>query len=127
VTTVYLLHFHSPISPDHTTQHYVGIATKTLQERMEAHAKGSGARLTQVALERGIGWTLVRTWPEGSRTLERAIKKARHVPDFCPVCRPGNKAGLSIVKDGQVLWFRQRFCRPRLRYVVLSKGDRRKS
>jgi predicted GIY-YIG superfamily endonuclease len=122
--TVYLLHFDRPISPDHTTQHYVGWTANPLRERMDTHARGGGARLTQVAKERGIGWRLVRTWPDGSRLLERTIKKARHVPDFCPVCRPGNKAGLLFKNgDGSVLWSRRRYCRPRLRYVVRSEAS----
>lgn len=122
--TVYLLHFDSPISPDHTTQHYVGY-TDHLRDRLELHAIGRGARLTQVARERGIGWRLVRTWPDGGRTLERRIKRARHVPDFCPVCRPGNKAALVWRHpDGSLLWERKRFVRPRLRFVVQSKRGR---
>jgi hypothetical protein len=53
--TVYLLHFDRPISDKHTAQHYTGW-TKYLPARALAHLRGRGARLTQVACERGIGF-----------------------------------------------------------------------
>jgi len=88
---VYLLHFDSPISPNHTTQHYVGWA-KELGSRIQAHRCGRGARLTEVALERGIGFTVVRVW-RGDRHLERRIKNRKDAPTLCPACNPGNGRG----------------------------------
>ena len=55
------MNFARPISPAHTCQHYLGWA-EDVDARLADHAAGRGARLTQVALERGIGWRLVRTW-----------------------------------------------------------------
>jgi predicted GIY-YIG superfamily endonuclease len=83
--SVYLLHFDRPISDRHTTIHYMGFA-EDLDHRLAEHAAGRGARLTQVALERGISWTLVRTW-DGGRNLERKLKNQKNAPRKCPVCR----------------------------------------
>lgn len=84
MATVYLLHFDRPISGKHTAQHYLGYAD-LLTFRLRDHAKGRGARLTQVAKERGIRWQLVRTW-EGGRALERKLKNRKNAPALCPVC-----------------------------------------
>lgn len=83
--TVYLLHFDERISPRHTTQHYIGWASN-LEARLEHHAKGSGARLTAVAVERGIGWTVARTWDDADRDFERSLKNRKNGPRLCPIC-----------------------------------------
>lgn len=84
---VYLYHFDKPISPNHTTQHYLG-STDDLEIRDADHRAGRGARLTQVANERDIDYTVVRTW-EGDRKLERQLKNLKNAPKLCPVCNPG--------------------------------------
>ena len=89
--TTYLLHFTAPISPAHTAQHYLGWASD-LGARLRAHAAGGGARLTQVALERGIGWRLVRTWEGETRADERRHKRGAHGARLCPVCRAPRRA-----------------------------------
>lgn len=81
---VYLLHFAQPISPNHTTQHYLGWASD-LGDRLAEHSAGTGARLTQVARERGISFTLARTW-HGDRSLERQLKRRKAAPRLCPLC-----------------------------------------
>lgn len=101
--TVYLLHFDRPISPNHTTQHYIGW-TLDLAERIHHHEMGNGARLTEVAAERGIGFEVARTWDahEGPchltrngngwahckecRDLERKLKAQHNGPRLCPIC-----------------------------------------
>lgn len=82
--TVYLLHFERPISGGHTTQHYLGWA-EDLEPRLHAHEHGQGARLTQVARERGIRWQLARTW-HGDRNFERKLKRRHESPRLCPIC-----------------------------------------
>lgn len=82
--SVYLLHFHKPISDKHTTQHYLGYADDVMR-RLAQHRAGTAARLTQVAKERGIGFCLVRIW-DGDRSLERALKNQHNAPRLCPLC-----------------------------------------
>lgn len=82
---VYLLHFDRPISPGHTTQHYLGYA-EDVGPRVNAHRHGQGARLTQVAKERGIGFRLARVWPDGDRAFERRLKNRKNTPRLCPIC-----------------------------------------
>lgn len=84
-SVVYLLHFERPISERHTCQHYLGSCTD-LVERMGEHLAGRGARLTQVALERGIGFYVVSTWL-GDKTVERMLKKRKMGKRLCPYCQ----------------------------------------
>jgi predicted GIY-YIG superfamily endonuclease len=88
---VYLLHFDSPISENHTTQHYIGYADD-VNARIKEHKAGHGARLTQVANERGIGFEVVRIW-EGDRKYERQLKNRKNAPRLCPICK--------AIKEGQ--------------------------
>jgi predicted GIY-YIG superfamily endonuclease len=82
---VYLLHFDTPIAPGkHTTQHYIGYAAD-LDSRIKEHRDGHGARLTQVAKERHIGFEVVRTW-DGDRKVERQLKNRKNAPRLCPIC-----------------------------------------
>lgn len=36
--------------------------------------------------EAGIEWEVVRTWPDGDRTLERHLKNRKKAWTFCPHC-----------------------------------------
>ena len=84
--TVYLLH----LDPAYKhARHYVGW-TSNLDERLEAHRAGRGARLLEAVKEAGGSFHLARTWP-GSRSLERAIKDRKEAPKLCPDCSPSPK------------------------------------
>ena len=87
IGTTDLLHFERPISPNHTAQHYCGWTPGPVAARLAEHAAGRGARLTQVALERGIGWRPDRTWAGETRTDERRRKRGAHGARLCPECR----------------------------------------
>jgi predicted GIY-YIG superfamily endonuclease len=78
---VYLLHLDIPIAH---AKHYLGSA-EDLDARLARHRSGNGARLLEVAHERGIGFSLVRTW-EGGRELERRLKRRKNAPRLCPIC-----------------------------------------
>lgn len=93
---VYLLHFDRPISDKHTCQHYIGFALD-VPARLALHRAGSGARLCQVAKERGIGFHLVRTW-RGDRNLERALKNRKNAPRLCYCCNGALDFTLADVK-----------------------------
>src|SRR3954454_13513201 len=88
--TVYLLHFDRPIAAGHTAQHYLGW-TKYLPGRALAHLRGRGAKMTQVAHERGIGFVISRTW-QGDRHFERKLKNRKEGPRLCPICRKAHDA-----------------------------------
>ncbi len=91
---VYLLHFERPIAPGkHTTQHYIGYAAD-LAARLQEHASGHGARLTQIAHQRGISWKVARLW-RGNRTLERRLKDRKEAPALCPCCGRAKVVGYS--------------------------------
>jgi len=82
--SVYLLHFLKPISDKHTTQHYIGYADD-VAKRIELHRSGHGARLTEVAKERGIDFVVTRIW-DGGRDVERRLKNQKMGPRLCPFC-----------------------------------------
>lgn len=83
--TVYLLHFASPIQH---AQHYLGWTTLALDKRLAVHRSGKGARLLQVANQRGVEWFLVRSWPNQPQAIERRLKEGFHGSRLCPVCDP---------------------------------------
>lgn len=83
--TVYLLHFSERISDRHTTQHYIGWA-ESVEARLSDHRAGRGARLTEVANERGITYECVRIWSNKDRHFERKLKERKDGPRLCPLC-----------------------------------------
>lgn len=96
--TVYLLHFDNPISH---ARHYLGFAEE-LMPRLHAHRFGHGARLTQVACERGVSFQLVRAW-KGSRRDERKLKNQKNAPRFCPYCNDAPRSPkLEEIRLGEV-------------------------
>jgi len=93
--TTSLLHLERPLSPAHTAQHYLGWPPGALDARLAEHAAGRGARFTQAAVERRIGWELVRTWDGGTRVDERRHKTGAHGCRLCPRCRSCREAGMA--------------------------------
>ena len=87
--TVYLLHFSgrlgNPANPYAMAQHYIGTA-RDLSERLAEHRAGMGAKITAAAIQRGIDFDVVRTWP-GGRDVERRLKNRKEGPRLCPTCR----------------------------------------
>jgi predicted GIY-YIG superfamily endonuclease len=83
---VYLIHFDKPYKH---SRHYLGYAAD-VDERIERHRSGSGARLLQVVNAAGIEWQLARTW-SGDRKFERWLKRKKGAAWFCPACN-GAKA-----------------------------------
>lgn len=82
MSTVYLLHFSTPL---HHARHYLGWA-KDLQSRLSDHQSGHGSHLTIAARAAGIEFQLARTWP-GGRNEERKLKRRKASPRLCPVCK----------------------------------------
>ena len=83
---VYTLHLDPPLGH---AKHYTGFG-KDLDARLEAHAHGAGARLTQVQLERGGTWRLASAEP-GTRDRETQLKE-RGASRRCQICRDGASA-----------------------------------
>ncbi len=81
--TVYIIHFSRAISG--RVKHYIGFANN-LEGRLQHHRNGSGARLTQVAAERGIEMILARTFAGADRSFERRLKNTKNAARYCPLC-----------------------------------------
>lgn len=100
--TVYLLHLDTPYwSPGQTYcwSHYIGFARQgNLAARLEAHAKGRGAKFTRRAREAGCTWHLARTWA-GDHKTERKIKNQGGASRFCPSCGVITAAERQLLRD----------------------------
>ena len=86
---VYLLHFDgrlgNPANRYAQAQHYIGTAVD-VSARLADHRAGAGAKITAAAVQRGIGFDVVRTWP-GGRGVERKLKNRKEGPRLCPRCK----------------------------------------
>jgi predicted GIY-YIG superfamily endonuclease len=83
----YLIHLDQRLGSSHpngSAGHYLGTTTN-LANRLETHRAGKGARMLAAAVERGISFDVVRTWP-GGRETEKALKRLRNSPRLCPRC-----------------------------------------
>jgi predicted GIY-YIG superfamily endonuclease len=85
--TVYLVHLDQRLGTDHPkggAGHYLG-QTVDLDRRLAQHRDGTGSRILAAAVQRGIGFDVVRTWP-GGREEERRLKNHHNAPKLCPRC-----------------------------------------
>jgi hypothetical protein len=88
----YLVHLDQALGSSHPrgrARHYVG-TTQNLAARLATHREGKGARMLAAAVERGISFDVVRTWP-GGRETEKQIKAQRNAPRLCPACAGGGR------------------------------------
>jgi hypothetical protein len=98
---IYLYHLDSPLgSARKQAQHYLGYCAD-FAARDALHRSGRGARMLACAVERGIGFQVVRTWA-GDRALERRLKNRKAAGLLCPVCagtRAWDRARFAPVDD----------------------------
>ncbi len=96
---VYEVHIEPPV--EHA-RHYIGRSpdggVAGLVRRLAKHGTSEGARLLQVAKERGSTWHLVRTW-EGDGRKERQLK-TRSGALYCPECTEHPMEGTSLPRPG---------------------------
>jgi hypothetical protein len=81
----YLLHFDRPYCH---ARHYLGWTGYDLEQRLEHHVTGRGARLMQVITAAGIGFQVARVWPGATRAFERRLKGYGSAARLCPLCHP---------------------------------------
>lgn len=83
---LYLLHFDEP---RHHARHYLGSSARLFQ-RLEHHANGTAARLTEALWEDDQDWVLAGLWlprdPHKLRMAERAAKRRKNAPKYCRLC-----------------------------------------
>jgi predicted GIY-YIG superfamily endonuclease len=82
---VYLICLDEKLGSDHpngAAQHYLGMSQDPAR-RLISHREGTGARMLAAAVERGIPFDIVRTWP-GGRELERTMKSHHNARKWCP-------------------------------------------
>lgn len=101
--TVYLLHLDTPfwsLGRSYCWSHYIGFAHPgNLIARLEAHAKGRGAKFTRRAKAAGCTWHLARVWV-GDHKTERKIKNQGGASRFCPSCGIITSAERQLLRDG---------------------------
>lgn len=79
---MYLLHFERAYKG--CSRHYIGF-TRDLERRLEDHRQGTACATTKTAFDRGIGFTVARTWP-GTARLKRQIQQRGSIKS-CPICQ----------------------------------------
>lgn len=107
MAVVYLLHFSSPLgnprNPRALASHYLGWAMD-LDERIRQHRSGAGCSITRAAVERGIGFEVVATWP-GDYRLEKHLKAMKAAPRLCPQCGKLHPRGPLCLRYSQLSLF----------------------
>ena len=93
---VYLTHFrggHLATSGSNAARRYLGWKPDgRLDERLTQHQRGTGAKITAAAVQRGLSLHVVATLP-GDRQRERRLKRAGHFAErLCPECRSHHAA-----------------------------------
>ncbi|NHC35331.1 GIY-YIG nuclease family protein [Scytonema millei] len=84
---IYLICFSASIgnsaSKFGSARHYLGYTSTSLHQRLEQHRSGRGAKICRAAaIEYGRELNLVRYWRNGTRALERELKR-RNNPKEC--------------------------------------------
>lgn len=93
VGTIYLIHFAQPLGTgEQQARHYLGYTSRELEERLEEHRGGYGARLMAAVVRAGIAFEVVRTWV-GDEVLEQRLKNLGGGARLCPTCSPGTRQG----------------------------------
>lgn len=83
--TVYLLHFSKPFGH---ARHYIGVVrTESVEERLDRHRAGRGAKLTGYAASAGVDLIIARIWPNASFGLETKLKARGGASRLCPICK----------------------------------------
>lgn len=90
MSVCYLIHFDSKIGNAGNrrgqAQHYLG-CTKSLKRRMADHRSGNGSKIMAAVAKEGMSWRLARTWSNGTRKLEKRLKRQKNAPRLCPICQ----------------------------------------
>ena len=86
---VYLIHFDKPLAH---AQHYLGYtANDSVEQRLERHKSGDGARILRACNLANIQYAIVKTWDcnswRAARSLERKLKSRHDSPSLCPICK----------------------------------------
>ena len=86
--SLYLVHLAEPFgaSARQRARHYLGFTRDRDGWRLRCHANGTGANLLRHVRAAGIGWQLVRVWPDVDRHKERRIKTSGTLAKVCPLC-----------------------------------------
>jgi predicted GIY-YIG superfamily endonuclease len=79
---VYLIRLDQKLSH---VQYYIGFTTRHPLDRLEDHRTGKGARLLEVATEKGIAFHIVRIWENVPKTFERQLKNQKNHRRLCPI------------------------------------------
>lgn len=75
---VYILEFDRPM---HHAKYYIGYCNEgKLDARMHYHRSKRGARITAAAVEQGIGFNVIYTFPGADRNFERKLKNRKNTP-----------------------------------------------
>lgn len=85
---VYLIHFDQKLKH---AQHYIGFCyDNRFKKRISHHRNNTGAPILRALNKAGIGWSVVRTWPNEDGNFERKLKNQKKASCLCPICKSKN-------------------------------------
>lgn len=84
VGTVYVLCFSRQLKH---AKHYIGFVSADLENRLQEHHAGRGARITRAAVAQGIVLRLAAKFEGVTRRTEVFLKNQGGATRWCPVCR----------------------------------------
>lgn len=78
---IYILEFSRPLgNARHSARYYLGYCEDDrLSDRLAEHQAGRGAAMTRFAVQNGISFNAVATFP-GDRKTERMLKRRKNTP-----------------------------------------------
>ncbi len=93
----YLIHLDDPLA--NGSQHYIGYARdrQHLEERIQKHLAGIGARYLKVAHRQKVSYRVVRIWRSATSADEKRLKQLGG-KNLCPHCSPYMRGYTSKVK-----------------------------
>ena len=83
---IYLIHLDRPFQEK--VSHYIGYTDREVEQRLQDHKNGRGARLLNAVNKAKISYIVVRIWEDVDKYFERKLKKQKNSKRFCPVCNP---------------------------------------
>jgi len=98
---IYLICFGKPIGNSNSkyglATHYLGYTSTSLKQRLEQHKNGRGSKICRAAVfQYGRELKLVRYWRNGTRALERELKRRHNPKYYCPVCNGNSTSEKNI-------------------------------
>lgn len=85
----------------HHAKHYIGFTDAGVEQRLEKHRLGVGAKLLRAVSKADIEFDVVRIWEDVDRHFERKLKNRKNAKRLCPRCKEEimNEKGMKEIEE----------------------------